>query len=317
MNIVEKLKKLFFGKKSAEGNSAERERADARSAAEDAEGLIPLLCPSFPFVVQWREESDLSPADSKFGGAPLLPPGFVWPVYAGEVVCPVYHADEIVNGEKRERPLSFLMQIDLSGLPPAARGFLPAKGYLSFFYDLQTGRWGGEAEDFGCARVYYFPDGDLSPVEPPAGTRLPERKICFSEAPDLPDWEEFVESDKTFGGDWEAYDRARALLGVDREKEEEAYNGKLLGYHQIIQDSMLQECEEMSRRSRGEDADDEEDVFVKSRDWTLLLQIGTVDFGIDEEELMWGDDGNLYFYIRRRDLAALNFGGAWAILQCF
>ena len=92
MNIVEKLKKLFFGKKSAEGNSAERERADARSAAEDAEGLIPLLCPSFPFVVQWREESDLSPADSKFGGAPLLPPGFVWPVYAGEVVCPVYRA---------------------------------------------------------------------------------------------------------------------------------------------------------------------------------------------------------------------------------
>mgnify|MGYP001623149914 FL=1 len=143
MNIVEKLKKLVFGKKSAEGNSAERERADARSAAEDAEGLRPLLCPSFPFVVQWREESDLSPADSKFGGAPLLPPGFVWPVYAGEVVCPVYHADEIVNGEKRERPLSFLMQIDLSGLPPAARGFLPAKGYLSFFYDLQTGRWGG------------------------------------------------------------------------------------------------------------------------------------------------------------------------------
>jgi uncharacterized protein YwqG len=47
-------------------------------------------------------------------------------------------------------------------------------------------------------------------------------------------------------------------------------------------------------------------------DWTLLLQIDSDD----GTEMMWGDGGTLYFWIRKDDLAARNFDDVWMILQC-
>jgi uncharacterized protein YwqG len=47
-------------------------------------------------------------------------------------------------------------------------------------------------------------------------------------------------------------------------------------------------------------------------DWVLLLQIDSDDFC----EMMWGDCGMLYFWIRKEDLAARNFDDVWMILQC-
>lgn len=45
----------------------------------------------------------------------------------------------------------------------------------------------------------------------------------------------------------------------------------------------------------------------------MLLQLDS-----DEEnaELMWGDSGCVYFWIRKQDLAARRFDRCWAILQC-
>ena len=48
-------------------------------------------------------------------------------------------------------------------------------------------------------------------------------------------------------------------------------------------------------------------------EWLLLAQIGT-----DEKaNMMWGDSGQLYVWIRREELRARNFNKARIILQCY
>jgi uncharacterized protein YwqG len=47
-------------------------------------------------------------------------------------------------------------------------------------------------------------------------------------------------------------------------------------------------------------------------DWRLLLQIDTDD----EAQMMWGDGGRLFFWIRDQDLLAQRFEDGWLILQC-
>lgn len=47
--------------------------------------------------------------------------------------------------------------------------------------------------------------------------------------------------------------------------------------------------------------------------WRLLLQVDTDE----ESEMMWGDCGRLYFWIRDEDLRKRNFGAVWMILECY
>ena len=55
-------------------------------------------------------------------------------------------------------------------------------------------------------------------------------------------------------------------------------------------------------------------IEAAAGDWVLLFQMGTVE---DEDfELMWGDCGCIYFWIKKQDLAAGNFDRVWLILQC-
>ena len=48
-------------------------------------------------------------------------------------------------------------------------------------------------------------------------------------------------------------------------------------------------------------------------DWLLLLQIDSDD----ALQVMWGDTGRVYYWIRRQDLAARKFDRVWTILQCY
>ena len=48
--------------------------------------------------------------------------------------------------------------------------------------------------------------------------------------------------------------------------------------------------------------------------WQLLFQLDTVESG--GFELMFGDCGRIYFYIRNEDLAARRFDRVWLIQQC-
>lgn len=47
-------------------------------------------------------------------------------------------------------------------------------------------------------------------------------------------------------------------------------------------------------------------------EWRLLLQLDSDD----ASDMMWGDSGILYFWIREADARAGDFSNVWVILQC-
>ena len=49
-------------------------------------------------------------------------------------------------------------------------------------------------------------------------------------------------------------------------------------------------------------------------EWLLLFQLDTVSDG--DFELMFGDCGRIYFFIRRENLAARRFVDGGGVLQC-
>lgn len=46
----------------------------------------------------------------------------------------------------------------------------------------------------------------------------------------------------------------------------------------------------------------------------LLFQLGTIE--TEDAEFMFGDCGQLYFWIKRQDLKNLNFDNIWLVMQC-
>ena len=55
-------------------------------------------------------------------------------------------------------------------------------------------------------------------------------------------------------------------------------------------------------------------LLAAQNDWLLLLQIDT---DVNGPGWTWGDNGRLYFYIRKQDLLLHNFEAAWLFLQCW
>ena len=134
--------------------------------------------------------------------------------------------------------------------------------------------------------------------------------------PSLPDGEDFFAP--TGGqGDWDSFWETRTLAGGEPEVRNRSC---LLGWPDLIQGSFFREC---ALTDRGhylgsgpvdlspEDARAERDAV---EDWQLLFQLDTVQDG--EFELMFGDCGRLFFYIRREDLAAGRFDCCQLVLQC-
>ncbi len=260
---------------------------------------------------------------SKFGGAPHLPEGFQWPWYHGEKLG--YSGGEFVT-TAADCPLSFLCQINLAEAAPLDRdGLLPKSGLLSFFYELDSQPWGYSPEHRGGARVYYFPEeASLAeaafPAELEEDFHLPELALNLEAAPCLPDWSDLEilapELPELLGGDYDRYDGLKKEMGCQSE-----FASHLLGYSDVIQNPMGPECERVARGYDcghgpvGLSTEEEAEIAAAAGDWVLLFQMGTVDDG-EDFELMFGDCGCVYFWIRRQDLAAGNFDRVWVILQC-
>lgn len=255
-------------------------------------------------------------AASKIGGNPALPADFIWPRYKGESF----------EGVNKERPLSFMAQINLRDVAMYdEEGILPKTGMLSFFYDLMTMKWGFEPEDRGCARVYYFPEDIVlwqttTPQDLEADAFVPECKISFKEHISLPTFEDYKRFEQELDFDWDEYDATCSKLGY--ESDDWGDRTKLLGYADVIQNSMEEECETLMRGygiGNPEDyakipQSEKQDIKEKSHDWMLLFQMGTI--GTENSEIMFGDCGHIYFWIRKQDLKECNFDKVWLILQC-
>lgn len=274
-----------------------------------------------PQLYRGRIDSRFVPAQgklavgaSKFGGRPDVPADFVWPVF---------ETDTREDDQVKERPLAFLAQFDCAQLAPLdPEGLLPKEGLLSFFYELESQCWGYDPKDAGCARVFWF-EGPLAPAEFPAELeedfRLPEMAAQLSGATDAPDFQDAcpaLEYPWT-ANDYRIFDQARRELGMDYP----ANRSQLLGWPDIIQNNMTLQCELISRGyylgGSWEKIPLEERSALRTpsvRDWQLLFQLDTVENG--DFELMFGDCGRIYFYIRREDLAQRRFDRVWLIQQC-
>lgn len=258
-------------------------------------------------------DNSLSAVSSKIGGKPAVPDEFVWPEYNGKGYC---------DDEPATRPLSFMAQINLADIAEYdTENLLPKTGVLSFFYEMVTMQWGFDPQDKGCARVYYFPETDkLSLRDIPQGMEeeayVPELKIDFEKHISLPYPENFYDDDF----DWDEYEECCEELGY--EQDEMGDFTKLLGYPDVIQSPMEDECEAITRGYRSGSPEDyakipqaeKEDIKKKANEWTLLFQMGTLSTA--ETEIMFGDCGHIYFWIKKEDLKKNNFDNVWLILQC-
>ena len=259
-----------------------------------------------------QTDEPLPVGSSRIGGRPDVPSDFVWPTYEGSSY----------DVELKCRPLSFLAQINLRDVAEwDEEHLLPTEGILSFFYELETMQWGFDPKDEGSARVFWFPDSEtLSPADFPDDMEqdfiLPELPINCTPQVSLPDYWCMKLPDEVT---WDDYYACCAVC--DYTEAEDVT--KLLGYPDVIQNPMEEECERVTRGYRCGNSEDyqkvpeaeKEDISAKASEWRLLFQMGTVE--TDGYELMFGDAGYIYFWIRREDLLNRRFDRIWLILQCY
>ena len=247
-------------------------------------------------------EQDCPLGCSKLGGCPDLPPALDW-----------FRRD---NG----RPLSFLAQINLTDAAPLDdAGELPHSGMLYFFYDnsLEDGGtpWGFDPADRDGFKVYWY-DGPCSGLESrplpeeleelEGDTVFTEAALTFRQGQEIPE----PESDLLQQCDIPEDEVDDFFSYLD---EGEEPGTKLLGHSRCVQSGMELECEAVTRGAylgRGRDGRPRSAELAKP--WRLLFQLDSED----DADMMWGDCGMLYFWIRQEDLQARAFDRAWMILQC-
>ena len=237
-----------------------------------------------------------APALSHFGGEPDLPGDVCWP-------------------ERNGAKLGFLARLSLRELQGVAPiDWLPRSGALLFFYDLEGQPWGFDPKDRGAWSVLHVPDL-AAPVDSSAARDAPVafRVAGFRRIDSLPSWER------------PAVD---ALDLTDDESEryaglpDEAFAG--MPHHQVggfpspVQgDDMELESQLVSNGLYCGDPSGYEDPKAAplrpgAADWRLLFQLDSDD----ELNVMWGDAGRLYFWVREQDARKGDFSGVWLVLQC-
>ena len=245
---------------------------------------------------------------SKIGGKPYLPKDFIWPYYQG-------------------LPLSFLAQISLEEVSLLDKDkLLPSTGMLYFFYELETEEWGYHPESKGCAKVFYYEDiSNFSLIDFPENMeddyKIPEFKVTFKSNISLPSYENFyllLKEDDAFKKHDISFNDFIPLYD-DIFIPDNNYT-KLLGHPEVIQNPMEEECEAVTRGFDMGGVESypkqyQKEIRSASKDWILLFQMDTVE--TSDYELMFGDSGHIYFWIKKEDLANKNFENIWLILQCY
>ena len=240
---------------------------------------------------------------SRLGGHPDVPGDFVWPRRSGQ-------------------PLGLLAQLncaEIAGSDAGNEHALPGAGLLHFFYDLEEHPWGFDPKDKGGAVVVHSnaqglaraaAPPDLNPnsilTAVPVGFRriltLPTDGAAAYEALGIPE----CQIDDYFG-------LVEALAKAN-------FDGpachQLLGHSMNVQGDMQLECQwassglNLSRASAYRDPKGIE-LAPGAAEWRLLLQLDSDD----ELNVMWGDCGMIYFWIRDCDLQQRRWDGTWTILQ--
>lgn len=279
-----------------------QENLNAVGLRRVSQSIASLSESSIRFDTALVNEDDLEIGTSKIGGSPDLPPDTPWPKW-------------------KERPLSFLAQINLAELTEFEPSeLLPPSGILSFFYDSEQETWGFDPNDVGSWRTIFCtePRSDLvrhNLVDDiPEYARFPACNLSFYQENTIPPIDTIlIDSLKLTKQEQYAYFDFRHAY-------EESLGGvvhRILGHPDPIQDNMRLECQLVSHGLYTGDASAfqhprRKELESGSLDWRLLFQLDSDD----NAEMMWGDMGRLYFWIQKDALEIRDFERVWMILQC-
>jgi len=278
--------------------------------------LQPLSRNTIRLYQKATDENSIAIGQTKIGGRPDLPTEINW-LIESYIVEKTEKKFLFFNSKKEEtvtKPLSFIAQINLSETASFDKeNLLPKTGLLYFFYSAEQEVWGFDHKDKNKFKVIYW-NGDFTELK---RTEFPSdlsEYSCFK--PCLVDIKSEV-SLPSYGH--EVYDEFAD--GEDDKFWEEVYNdgnlNKLLGYSDNIQGDMELECELVTNGLYCGDPSGYNDPRAKelepnAKNWRLLLQIDSNE----ENEMMWGDCGRLYFWIKKDDLLNRKFEKSWFSLQC-
>jgi uncharacterized protein YwqG len=229
-------------------------------------------------------------------------------------------------------PLNFLAQINFADIRAAGAvdEDFPHSGVLSVFFDLVEQPWGYDPAD-ACALALRFHEDAATltrRVLPEALQKLSTdwqtpamacqlRSCCTPLPRETAQWNSLglelsEEQDDDFIEWW--FDEAENGASSDGE---DACCHRVGGWPTPVQGDMQTECALVAAGHYCGNSKAYQDPALQAvRDtageWLLLLQLGS-----DEKMGMsWGDNGQLYLWIRRDDLRARRFDKAWLVLQC-
>jgi len=276
--------------------AAFRERLGAAGLGKYADQLVEMARPSVRLLPD--AAAPVNDPASRLGGTPDLPASTSWP----------RNDDDL---------LSFIAQVNLADIAPHdSGGLLPRDGLLSFFYDAVTqSAWGFDPADHGSAAVIYSPAHATTELrEPPASLSGEGVFKAIGLRP---------QAELTFAP-WESFDVER--LGMSRDEgfayaelfhDQDDMIHRLLGHPDPVQGDMQVECQLVTNGlycgdSTGYQDPRAQDLRGGAAEWRLLMQVDSQD----EAEMMWGDVGRLYYWIKNSDLAARDWELSWLILQC-
>jgi len=256
--------------------------------------IKPLIRPKIDLTL--IPNSNIKIGQSKVGGNPDLTNENKWPK------------------AENDKSMSFIAQINCGELSNYdTQQLLPKNGLISFFYCADQEAWGFDPKDKSRFKVLYTEN-----TENLKSTKFPNdleehsifksNHIKFESCLSIPTWDE------------------DSIEGIIQDEDDDNYDevsrgseNQIFGYANLIQGSMELECQLVTNGLFCGDSTGYEDPKAKElekgkRDWILLLQIGSED---DKTEMMWGDSGRIYFWIKKQDLLRKNFDNVWCILQCY
>lgn len=251
---------------------------------------------------------------SRFGGSPLLPPELEWPSYTP---APESRGSS-ASSPPSERQLDFLLQLDLEELQRVAPSAdLPDTGLLTFFYDVENQPWGYDPAHCDGFRVLFFEGEALVRRNPPHSFNIPARELELWPSLTVPHI-----GSRAYDALSKEIELSDDYLEFADELERRGYPAKaglhrLLGHSANMQDDMQLEAQLVTNGLNCGNSAAYRDprraaLEARASDWKLLLQLDSVA----DPELVWGDFGMLYFWIRSEDLLARRFDRAWMRLQC-
>ena len=277
--------------------------------------LQPLVRNTVRLYQKKVEEDEIAIGQTKIGGRPDLPKEITWVTETNTVETKKrkYLFFHTKKQEVVTKPLSFIAQINLSETSQYdAEKLLPESGLLYFFYSAEQDSWGFDYRDKNSFKVIYW-DGNFDELQ---RTDFPK---------DLPEYACYnacsveIKSEYSLPCEHDVYENF-----TDEESDmflgnvyDDGNVNKLLGYSDNIQGEMELTCELVTNGLYCGDSSGYNDPKRKllepnAKNWRLLLQIDSNE----ENDMMWGDCGRLYFWIKKDDLLNRNFDKSWFNFQC-